>query len=77
MMPRPGAPTRARSATRTVAFARRLGAGIGVALALTGLASARWGEAPVRPAVLRNMAGGLLAMGITYAIGTVAGTGLG
>jgi VIT1/CCC1 family predicted Fe2+/Mn2+ transporter len=46
------------------------------ALALTGFLSARSGDAPVRPALLRNMAGGLLAMGITYAIGSLAGTGL-
>jgi VIT1/CCC1 family predicted Fe2+/Mn2+ transporter len=46
------------------------------ALALTGFLSARWGDAPPRPAVLRNMTGGLLAMGVTYLIGSLAGTGL-
>ena len=40
-----------------------------LALALTGSASARLGSAPARPATLRNICGGLLAMGITYAIG--------
>lgn len=49
---------------------------VGLALAGTGFASARFGDAPTRPAVLRNVVGGMLAMGITYAIGTVAGTGL-
>ncbi len=48
---------------------------VGLALAATGFSSARFGDAPTRPAVLRNVVGGMLAMGITYAIGTVAGTG--
>ena len=45
-----------------------------VALAFTGFGSARLGQAPVRPAVLRNIAGGLVAMLVTYAIGTLVGT---
>ena len=46
-------------------------------LALTGALSARLGRAPRRPAVLRVMAGGALAMAITYAIGVLVGaTGL-
>ena len=46
-------------------------------LALTGALSARLGGAPRRPAVLRVMAGGALAMAITYAIGVLVGaTGL-
>jgi VIT1/CCC1 family predicted Fe2+/Mn2+ transporter len=49
---------------------------VGLALAGTGLASARIGGAPARPAVLRNVLGGVLAMGITYAVGSLAGTGL-
>ena len=49
---------------------------VGLALAGTGFASARFGDAPPRPAVLRNVVGGMLAMGITYLIGTLAGTGL-
>ena len=48
-----------------------------VALALTGFVSARVGYSPRIPAVLRNVAGGLLAMGVTYLIGTLAGTQLG
>lgn len=45
-----------------------------VALACTGWGSARLGRAPVRPAVLRNIAGGMLAMLVTYAIGALVGT---
>ncbi|KRF22139.1 MULTISPECIES: VIT family protein [unclassified Phycicoccus] len=45
-----------------------------VALAFTGWGSARLGQAPVRPAVLRNIAGGLVAMLVTYAIGALVGT---
>ena len=48
-----------------------------VALALTGFVSARIGYRPRLPAILRNVAGGLLAMGVTYLIGTLAGTQLG
>ncbi len=48
-----------------------------VALALTGFVSARIGYSPRMPAVLRNMAGGLLAMGVTYLIGVLAGGYLG
>ncbi|MFI8933127.1 VIT family protein [Streptomyces sp. NPDC053474] len=43
------------------------------ALALTGLASARLGAARVRPAVLRNVLGGALAMAVTYAAGALLG----
>ncbi|MCW2845605.1 MAG: rane protein [Nocardioides sp.] len=45
-----------------------------LALALTGWASARFGYGAARRAVLRNMAGGLFAMLVTYAIGAVVGT---
>jgi vacuolar iron transporter family protein len=45
-----------------------------VALAFTGWGSARLGQAPVRPAVLRNVAGGVLAMVVTYGIGALVGT---
>ncbi len=41
------------------------------ALAVTGSVSARLGGAPRIPATLRNIAGGLLAMGVTYAIGVL------
>jgi VIT1/CCC1 family predicted Fe2+/Mn2+ transporter len=47
------------------------------ALALTGFASARIGLSPRLPAVVRNVSGGLLAMGVTYLIGMLAGTQLG
>jgi len=47
------------------------------ALALTGFVSARTGYSPRLPAVVRNVFGGLLAMGVTYLIGTLAGTTLG
>ena len=44
-----------------------------VALALTGYLSARFAEADVRRAIMRNVVGGLLAMAVTYAIGDVFG----
>jgi VIT1/CCC1 family predicted Fe2+/Mn2+ transporter len=47
------------------------------ALALTGFVSARIGYSPRLPAVVRNVSGGLLAMGVTYLIGTLAGTTIG
>lgn len=43
------------------------------ALALTGWSSARLGSAAAGPAVLRNVVGGALAMGVTYAAGTLLG----
>lgn len=50
---------------------------VALALAVTGFASARLGLSPVGRAMARNVAGGLLAMGVTYVVGTVAGTHLG
>ena len=47
-----------------------------VALAVAGIVSARLGGAPVRPAVARNVLGGLVAMLVTYAIGSLVGTTL-
>ncbi|MEV0096375.1 VIT family protein [Streptomyces sp. NPDC050738] len=44
-----------------------------VALALAGWGSARMGAAPVRPAILRNVCGGALAMAVTYAAGALLG----
>jgi VIT1/CCC1 family predicted Fe2+/Mn2+ transporter len=44
-----------------------------VALAITGLVSARLGTAPLTRPLWRNVIGGSLAMGITYAIGTLLG----
>ncbi|MFE9247338.1 VIT family protein [Streptomyces sp. NPDC007088] len=43
------------------------------ALVFTGWSSARLGAAPARPAVLRNVAGGALAMAVTYATGALLG----
>jgi VIT1/CCC1 family predicted Fe2+/Mn2+ transporter len=48
-----------------------------LALVLTGFASARFAQADVRRAILRNVAGGLLAMLVTYAIGSLVGAGTG
>jgi vacuolar iron transporter family protein len=47
---------------------------VAVALALTGWSSARLSFGPPWRAVLRNVAGGLLAMAVTYAIGSLVGT---
>lgn len=47
-----------------------------VALALTGALSARFTGAQVPRAVLRTIFGGLLAMGVTYAVGGLVGANL-
>ncbi|GAA4703203.1 VIT family protein [Nocardioides conyzicola] len=52
-------------------------ASVVVALALTGWASARFGYGSPRRAVLRNVAGGLFAMAVTYGIGSLLGTQIG
>lgn len=44
-----------------------------VALSVTGWSSARLGSASPGRAVLRNVAGGALAMGVTYAVGALLG----
>jgi len=44
------------------------------ALGLTGWSSARFGYAPARRAIVRNVAGGALAMAVTYAVGALVGT---
>ena len=44
-----------------------------VALAITGSLAARLGSAPVPKAVIRNIAGGLLAMAVTYLLGGLVG----
>jgi VIT1/CCC1 family predicted Fe2+/Mn2+ transporter len=49
-------------------------AAVAVALAITGWASAKFGYGPTRPAVLRNVGGGLLAMLVTFGIGSLLGT---
>jgi len=46
---------------------------VAVALAITGWTSARLGYGPVPRAVARNVAGGLFAMLVTYAVGTLVG----
>ena len=48
-----------------------------LALALTGWLSASSGDAPRPPAIVRNVVGGLLAMGVTYLIGSLVGLGVG
>jgi len=48
-----------------------------VALAITGWASAKFGYGPRRPAVIRNVGGGLFAMAVTYLIGALIGTQIG
>jgi VIT1/CCC1 family predicted Fe2+/Mn2+ transporter len=44
-----------------------------VSLVVTGWASARLGSADARRAVLRNVGGGALAMGVTYGVGVLLG----
>ncbi|WP_240038167.1 VIT1/CCC1 transporter family protein [Actinomyces procaprae] len=44
-----------------------------VGLAITGVVSARLGDAPIRPAVVRNVLGGALAMTVTWGIGHLIG----
>jgi vacuolar iron transporter family protein len=44
-----------------------------LALVLTGTISARLGQAPPGRAVLRNVVGGAVAMGVTYGIGSLVG----
>jgi VIT1/CCC1 family predicted Fe2+/Mn2+ transporter len=44
------------------------------ALALTGVVSARLGKAPAGVMVVRNVLGGAVAMGVTYAAGSLVGT---
>lgn len=44
-----------------------------IALVGCGWISARLGSAPVRPAIVRNAAGGIIAMAVTYAVGALLG----
>jgi vacuolar iron transporter family protein len=46
-------------------------------LALTGFVSARLSGAPRQRAIIRNVVGGLIAMGVTYAIGSLVGQSIG
>lgn len=48
-----------------------------IALVITGSVSAKLGGAKVRRAVLRNVAGGALAMAVTYGIGLLIGGAVG
>ena len=52
-------------------------ASVTAALALTGWISSGFGGSPARPAILRNVGGGLLAMLVTFGIGALLGTSLG
>lgn len=54
-----------------------VGLAVLLALALTGMTSARLGHAPVPRAVVRNVVGGLLAMAITFGIGRLFGATVG
>lgn len=47
---------------------------VAIALALTGWLSAWFGYGSAYRAVIRNVAGGLIAMGVTYGIGQLVGT---
>ena len=47
-----------------------------LALLITGISSAHLGGAPRLRAAVRNVLGGVLAMGVTYGIGTLVGTQL-
>ena len=48
-------------------------AAVVLALAVAGVIQARLGFSPVRRAVARNVGGGLLAMTVTYAVGSLVG----
>jgi VIT1/CCC1 family predicted Fe2+/Mn2+ transporter len=48
-------------------------AAVVVSLVITGWVSARLGGAPLRPAILRNVGGGVMAMLVTYGIGSLVG----
>jgi VIT1/CCC1 family predicted Fe2+/Mn2+ transporter len=48
-----------------------------LALWVTGVVSARVGRSAALPAVIRNLLGGSVAMGVTYLIGTLVGSQLG
>jgi len=48
-----------------------------LALAVTGVVSARLGGAPVAKAVARNVIGGALALGATYLVGDLVGAAIG
>ncbi len=47
------------------------------ALTLTGFLGAKWGGTPIVRSMVRNVVGGLLAMGVTYWIGRLLGAQIG
>ena len=47
-----------------------------LALALTGYSSARFTNAIISRAVVRTVGGGVLAMGVTYAVGSLVGANI-
>jgi vacuolar iron transporter family protein len=49
------------------------GVSVIIAMALTGLVSARLGRTPMLRSVVRNVLGGLLALAITYGVGNLVG----
>jgi VIT1/CCC1 family predicted Fe2+/Mn2+ transporter len=49
---------------------------VAIALAVAGFIQARLGFSPRGRAVVRNVAGGLLAMAVTYAVGSLVGAHL-
>lgn len=51
-------------------------AAVVVALFITGYVSAKLAKAPIPRAIARNVCGGLIAMGVTYAIGHVLGAAI-
>jgi VIT1/CCC1 family predicted Fe2+/Mn2+ transporter len=52
-------------------------AAVGIGLALTGLISARFGNAHIRPAIVRNVGVGALTMLVTYYVGVLFGVAVG
>jgi len=52
------------------------GVAVVIAMVLTGIISARLGRIPLLASVVRNVAGGLLAMAVTFGVGRIAGTQL-
>lgn len=49
------------------------GGAVVIAMILTGAISARLGRIPLVPSIVRNVAGGLLAMAVTYGVGKIVG----
>jgi vacuolar iron transporter family protein len=46
---------------------------VALALAVAGIIQSRLGYSPAKRAVMRNVTGGLLAMSVTYAVGSLVG----